>query len=445
MPQLFVVLTPLLLVVGLAASPLSAEDGLISTAGVQVEKDPDARLTRVTIFAENGSVSWSEVLRGLALAGQLDDAALRSILPDGQIELEATGSRLTIAALNLALSPELKLRVLPATDVRPSPALEVTLDERQLEKTRRKIKGRIRQAVVDRHGQVGPDRYGLRLDEKWQDSDPQQPLVLVLHGFNSAPSQIAGLVEAVAKSGLPWGTYSYPNDQPISDSAILFSRDLKRLAAEFPGRRVALVTHSMGGLVARAVIEDPRLDPGIVDQLIQVAPPTHGSQLARLSFGVDFWEYLARTPEASHLSRLYAIVEDGLSEADYDLQPDSDFLRELNARKRNPRVRYSLFLGKAGPCTPDQLQTAREALDRVASDSAAVQAVRPLLREIMDDLDEVLVGQGDGAVAVKRGRLAGVEDTVLLEFTHMGLSGKAPTEGERQLYEAIRRRLTPAG
>ena len=83
----------------------------------------------------------------------------------------------------------------------------------------------------------------------------------------------------------------------------------------------------------------------------------------------------------------------------------------------------------------------RDAVDQAAENSLAVQLVRPRLQQILVDFDEVLEGKGDGVVAVKRGRLEGVEDTVLLDFTHLGPTDDSPTKSERQLYEEIRVRL----
>ena len=177
----------------------------------------------------------------------------------------------------------------------------------------------------------------------------------------------------------------------------------------------------MGGLVARAVIEDSELDPGNVRHLIMVAPPNHGSLLARIAYGMDILTGTTRFPQAerAEVSRFYAAIEDGLSEATEDLKPDSAFLQQLNSRARNPRVRYAIFLGTGGHFTRKQLDQLRQGLATAQSKSDVVGLFAPRIDETLADLDEVVRGLGDGVVAVRRGKLEGVDDVVVLEFSHL--------------------------
>jgi len=48
------------------------------------------------------------------------------------------------------------------------------------------------------------------------------------------------------------------------------------------------------------------------------------------------------------------------------------------------------------------------------------------------DLDEVIDGRGDGVVALKRGRLKGVKDTVVRHFSHLSFN-QSPLTGEAEL------------
>ena len=57
-------------------------------------------------------------------------------------------------------------------------------------------------------------------------------------------------------------------------------------------------------------------------------------------------------------------------------------------------------------------------------------------------MDAVVRGRGDGAVAVERGRLLGVEEVVLLPFDHLAaLHGPGEAGVEARLRNEIEKRL----
>lgn len=292
-----------------------------------------------------------------------------------------------------------------------------------------------------RGGKLREGEFGLHLPQGWDKADARLPLVVVVHGFNSSPQRFEPLAAALRASGWPGATYSYPDDQPIDDSAQQLSADLKKLAQDFPRRSIALVTHSMGGLVARAMLEQPDLDPGNVAKLIMVAPPTHGSLLAYFAFGIDILDHLAAQDRSEEVTRFYAAVEDGLSEAKNDLKPDSAFLRRLNARPRNPRVRYTIILGTGGHLSQEQVNRLRRGLRTAQEASQVVGLFAPELDRILADLDEVVRGKGDGVVAVKRGRLDGVTDTILADFSHLSVLQTTDSFPQDDVFRALLTRL----
>ena len=61
--------------------------------------------------------------------------------------------------------------------------------------------------------------------------------------------------------------------------------------------------------------------------------------------------------------------------------------------------------------------------------------------EVLADLDEIIDGRGDGVVAVQRGRLDGVEDTVVLPFSHMSVAGSAKNDSIRTVQSQILARI----
>lgn len=284
--------------------------------------------------------------------------------------------------------------------------------------------------------------YGLTLDPPAKGRKVAKTLVVFIHGFNSAPERNAEFLAALRKAGLACGSFAYPNDQALADSARLLADELRRVDGRFPGRHVALVTHSMGGLVARACVEDPALDPGNVRQLIMIAPPTHGTLLAYFSKGTDVWEHGLLPGGGSPMRRVRASLADGLAEAVIDMKPGSEFLRELNGRPRNQHVRYTLVLGTGGCMSRRQLSVLCTSTHYAAKCIPFCSEKKKRLDEVLGDMDELVAGKGDGVVAIKRGRLSGIEDTLLLPFSHLGATGSTDHEGVSRLHQVVLSRLT---
>jgi pimeloyl-ACP methyl ester carboxylesterase len=299
----------------------------------------------------------------------------------------------------------------------------------------------LRRGVV-REGDLA--RYGLRMDEGWEKiaaAAPERSVVVLVHGYNSTPIRNAGIMAAVRRAGYAAGVFAYPNDWSLEKSAAWLSRDLAALAADHPEAPIALATHSMGGLVARACVENPDLDPGNVTRLVMIAPPTHGSLVARFSVGADLWEHWLARRDGGFKQRWRDSVIDGLDEAGDDLTPGSRFLTQLNARPRNPRIRYAIFLGTDAPVTKSESKllrwTLRKSLRRVEWLGAHADEIDAALAEF----DEVIDGKGDGVVAVERGRLDGVDDVVLLPFDHLSCTDEPGNDAVRQVQAELLARL----
>lgn len=281
------------------------------------------------------------------------------------------------------------------------------------------------------------ERYGVRLEGKWQGAAAEQPVVILVHGFNSSPEQNVALIKPICEAALPCGTFAYPNDHTISASAQLLSCELRRVAQRYPERRVALVCHSMGSLVARACVEDPVYDPGNVDRLIMIAPPTHGSMIAHFAVGTDLWEHWIARKRGGPWRRMRDSIIDGLGEAADELCPGSEFLCELNGRPLNPRVRYSILLGTGARIDEAQLEWIRESICEKLAKVPGGDRSAERIAALLNDMDELVAGKGDGVVAVKRGRLDGVSDTIVLDFGHLAVTGEACNDVLRQVQHEV--------
>ena len=433
----------ILLIAAIAWSAAVAQDSppADDASGITITRDQEQSLAHVRVAARNGRVAWADVLCGLARARGFDDRALIGVLPDTSFNLSHRRTRLLLAGMNLALRDNIHLHVESPAAEGVEPVLVVTLDRAALLATQRRFKQRLRQALAFAFRRQQGSKFSAELDEDWADTPVENNLVLLVHGLHSAPESVDEILPEIRRLGLACGVMRYPNDQPLVDSARLLSAALKQIATQQPERRVSLITCSMGGLVARAAVEDPELDPGNVDHLIMVAPPTHGSSLARFAFALEIWEYIDNEDQRRAVRRLYQGIEDGLGEAGDDLQPGSPFLETLNARQRNPKVRYAIFLGTGGYLTDAMLDSLRKRLEAAGARHRFVQFFGPKLDEYLQDMDEVVRGKGDGAVALTRGRLEGVDDTVVLGFDHLTMYSNTNDGASRALRAAILERL----
>jgi len=283
--------------------------------------------------------------------------------------------------------------------------------------------------------------YGLRLDDDWQRAPAHRLVVVLVHGFNSGPVQNVELMKPIHAKQFACGAFVYPNDHAIVVSAQLLSEELKKFAARYPERRIALVCHSMGSLVARACIENATLDPGNVERLIMIAPPTHGTLVAHFAVGTDLYEHWLARKNGGAWRRFRDSIVDGLGEAADDLCPASVFLNELNAQPRNPRVRYSIFLGTGGCMSDSQVTWIRESFCENLAKVPGGDGSAERLDAILSDIDELVEGRGDGIVAVKRGRLEGVADTLVMPFGHMAVTGEPRDETLREFQQAVLERV----
>ncbi len=281
----------------------------------------------------------------------------------------------------------------------------------------------------------------LILEDNWQSAPKDRLLVIAVHGFYSNRDRVAALLTSAAEDGYPVGRFEYASEQPLEDTVRLLSDRLKQIKREQPERQVALVTHSLGGVVARSVIEDSALDPGNVVKLIMVAPPNHGSKLANLGLDVDPAPALDEPDERQAATWGRAALLAAIGPVTAQVRTDSEYLAALNARPRNPRVRYSIFLGTKAPLP----RVGAEALKLGLSESDRkwrwTRWVGDRVKPQLFDLPEFQTGLGDGVVSVESGRLEGVEDVVLLPFHHAEPLWDEDEEAVQQLFREILARL----
>ncbi|MGH7129920.1 MAG: esterase/lipase family protein, partial [Planctomycetaceae bacterium] len=334
-----------------------------------------------------------------------------------------------------AAAPDVRMRVVEHP-VTTEPALRIRLDRGDARSKVRRLKALIRERFA-----TDDQSYGLRLDEGWDARPADLPLVLLVQGYGDSPESLGGLHGELVEHGFPCATFAYPNDGPLTEAAELLAAELHDFQEEHPDRNIAAVTHSMGGLVVRAVIEDSDLDPGNVSRLIMVCPPNHGSPWAELPGGLECWEYLQEEERDSLGNAFNASVSDGLNEARTDLKPGSRFLHELNARERNPNVHYSLLLGTGSPFTEKAVCGLHERVARSLADDRTGRFFMPRVDGFFAGLEELASGRGDGVVSITSGQLEGVRDVVLLPIHHGDATGELSSPVQQLLLGEIVDRL----
>ncbi len=189
---------------------------------------------------------------------------------------------------------------------------------------------------------------------------------------------------------------------------------------------VAIVSHSMGGLVSRELLTSPLIDysgeirngevPRVV-QLIMVGPPNHGSEIARFRlFGELREQFVNMMENRGHILRGFL---DGAGEAKIDLLPDSEFLQALNQRPHPEGVEMQIIAGVVSPWAEEDIKHYFDAIQQ----NGQADSLASFLYSVSD-------GLGDGLVTVESTRLEGIDHRIV-PGTHLSMIRNILTDSER--------------
>jgi pimeloyl-ACP methyl ester carboxylesterase len=195
---------------------------------------------------------------------------------------------------------------------------------------------------------------------------------------------------------------------PVAESGRVLAERLRMLQPA----RVALVAHSMGGLVSRAALTLP--GTGHVERLVLLGTPNSGSfaavQALRGTYAVV--RKLARLAESASAETLAAQIFNTFPSL-YDLLPGEDQSRRNGGRGTD------LFDERAWPSSgpqprPALLQSARDAHRRLAPADERFSVIAGVGQETVtaitrrrEDFVYTLTRHGDGTVPVASARLEG--------------------------------------
>ncbi len=196
----------------------------------------------------------------------------------------------------------------------------------------------------------------------------------------------------------------------------------------------------MGGIVARAVVEDPNRFSDNVTKLLMIAPPNHGSALAELSTqSLRQTLFDKQTIPEETVQAVDQLIEKFFGLAKADLCPNSKFLRSLNQLSRNPKVEYAIFCGTGGPLPGEALSLSFFVGGLLLQDDAQQRKAFEEIRQLAM-LPEWIRGSGDGVVSVDSARLPGVSRFETFAFGHNDFGATCSIEADaavKQLVELL--------
>jgi pimeloyl-ACP methyl ester carboxylesterase len=399
-------------------------------------------------IGKSGEVQVGQIVALLARAGGVAFDG-----PPAELSLSTLGLArgLTKTLLCETLGPEVSISFARARMV-------IAVDERILVPERRaEWQSRLRQ-LADRASDAARRRqlYGMRALNSFRPNDPARPTICLLHGLNSSSHGFVHMIPLLEEAGFGIVTYDYPFNRRLEESCAGFARDWTAFRRQVrDNRKWVIVAHSMGALLARALVEDDATWAGDVTSLILIAPVNHGSHLARVQTAFQLVNGL-QAIHGKNTTQAMLHLTDGLGQAAEDLLPGSAFLNALNRRPPRPGLKYHILAGDSGFLTRDARRQYDDRLDLMLRNSGVLgYLTRAATADLPAMLDELTDGTGDGCVAVKRTRLKGVADHVTMHANHAELIRAPllfPDPGPvaclphvlRWLNEDLRRELTTA-
>src|SRR3989338_1274577 len=149
--------------------------------------------------------------------------------------------------------------------------------------------------------------YGLYLLAPWdEDKEP----VFMVHGINSSPRDWQALATSLDLKGYQLVLYHFPSGLPLNNSAYMLSAGIRDLQLRHAPRRMHVLAHSMGGLVARRALqllsedESQRLCLFITLSTPWDGHPAAATGLKQVPLEVPVWRDMA--PGSTYLQALFA-------------------------------------------------------------------------------------------------------------------------------------------
>lgn len=191
--------------------------------------------------------------------------------------------------------------------------------------------------------------------------DQTRPLVVLVHGYLAHRVHLSLLSWRLRAENFETLNWGYPTLlRSLTVAAERLASTLDRIDCESAGPPIHLVTHSMGGIVARAALE--RFRPRRLCRWVMLAPPNRGSDVARrLEPFLGGWSPPVRELSSGSSGLVHSIgmpagVEVGVIAAGHDL-----LVREESTRPDVPHEHLTI------PCMHSTLLVRRDALRQIVA------------------------------------------------------------------------------
>lgn len=144
----------------------------------------------------------------------------------------------------------------------------------------------------------------------------QQETVILLHGLGRTSRSMRMLERTLAEEGYHIVNFDYPSRKhDIAGLAQLVHAQVENCCVD-PSHKFHFVTHSLGGIVVRAYLQQHR--GANLGRVVMLSPPNQGSEIVDLLR--DFWLYLAvMGPAAQQLGTDSASVPNVLGPVTFSL------------------------------------------------------------------------------------------------------------------------------
>ncbi|MCW9027278.1 MAG: alpha/beta hydrolase [Thiovulaceae bacterium] len=188
--------------------------------------------------------------------------------------------------------------------------------------------------------------YGIFLLKKYT---PNKKPILFVHGISGSPEDFSYLINHIDDSKYQIFVAYYPSGMSADIISNHLANNLNQLYREFRFKKISIVAHSLGGIIARDMLNnlnENKID--IVDKFITMSAPFKGDMMAGL--GVE------HSPLVIPIWR--------------DLDPSSNFLKNLFRTRLNKQTKAYLFFGIKGLLSSDGTVSISSQIEYKAQDEA---------------------------------------------------------------------------